>query len=225
MTLNHSLAGTSDYIDVNRAAYDALAKEYRDRREADREKDLSLIEPFVRLVRERFEHHPIRILDLGCGNGLNLAMFTEEGFEPTGIDISPRMLEVARESCPSAELICDNILDHNFSDGYFHGVFAKAIVHLFPKSDALRLFNKVYRMLKPDGILYVTTTLEPSTMEGLREKSDYHLKAYRYRRTWTECELKDALITSGFRILEFNFNSEPSRQKTWVNFWAVKSLR
>ena len=83
-----------NYIEINRTAYDALADGYRARREPDRKKDSVLIRPFVRLLREQFRTG-IHILDLGCGNGLNLSMFADEGFTVTGIDLSARRLEVA----------------------------------------------------------------------------------------------------------------------------------
>src|SRR5439155_18792418 len=134
--------------------------------------DLELIRPFVALLRRQYGNGLIRVLDVGCGNGLNLSMFADEGFDVTGIDISPRMLEIARETGPSAELIDGDYLSHPFSEMRFHGVFAKAIIHLFTKQDALKLLAKVSYILLPGGIFYVTTTLETRLEEGLREKLD-----------------------------------------------------
>jgi SAM-dependent methyltransferase len=214
----------SNYREINREAYDTLAEEYRARRESDRKRDIRLIQPFIRLLRQQFDSHEIRVLDLGCGNGLNLSMFAEEGFRVTGIDISPRMLEVARETCPLAELIQGDFLEHSFPDACFNGVFAKAIIHLFPKTDAVTLLVKVHGILQPGGVFYVTTTVENQPFEGFREKSDYGVQVSRYRRTWTEEELTNALLNAGFRILETNYNQEEDRSKTWFNVWAVNSI-
>jgi SAM-dependent methyltransferase len=39
----------------------------------------------------------LRLLDVGCGTGGGLASMLERGYEVTGVDVSPRMLAVARE--------------------------------------------------------------------------------------------------------------------------------
>ena len=217
-----SSTSPEDYREINRAAYDALAEEYRARREADREKDLALIRPFVRLLRQQFEETAIRILDLGCGNGLNLSMFADEGFEVTGIDISSRMLNIARDTCPSAALIEGDFLEYPFPPASFEGVFAKAIVHLFPRADASRLITKIYDVLRPHGVFYVTTTVELNPGEGLRSKHDYERSVVRYRRSWSETELSQAVLGAGFEIIETGYNQEPSRGKTWFNIWAIR---
>ena len=210
------------YLDINRAAYDALADEYRDRRKLDREKDLLLIQPFIDLLREHFAGGPIHVLDLGCGNGLNLGMFADEGFQVTGIDISPRMLDVARDTCPTATLLAADFLAYPFDFRSFDGVFAKASIHLFPHADAVRLLQKVSDVLRLNGVFYVTTTVEQTSGEGLRKKSDYNHAVARYRRSWSEQELLDAVASAGFQIVKSGYNSEVSRGKRWFNVWASK---
>ncbi|MDP2305855.1 MAG: methyltransferase domain-containing protein [Pseudomonadota bacterium] len=39
-----------------------------------------------------------RILDVGCGGGRHAILFQERGFEVTGVDLSPRILRLAREN-------------------------------------------------------------------------------------------------------------------------------
>jgi predicted TPR repeat methyltransferase/Flp pilus assembly protein TadD len=46
-----------------------------------------------------------RILDLGCGTGLAASMLASFGGAPTGVDLSPRMLEKAKERGVYAELV------------------------------------------------------------------------------------------------------------------------
>ena len=216
---------SADYIEINRTAYDSLADEYRARREPDRQKDTLLVRPFVRLLRQSFGNDRLRVLDVGCGNGLNLSMFADEGMEVTGIDISQRMLRVARETCPTATLIHADFLSHPFQPGSFHGVFAKASIHLFPMPDALRLLAKTYALLLPGGVFYVTTTVESAPSEGLREKTDYEGGIRRYRRMWSENDLRRAVSDSGFHIVETGYNQEPERGKIWFNIWAQRKAR
>jgi SAM-dependent methyltransferase len=55
----------------------------------------------VRVVKER----PIpsgRAIDLGCGTGVNAVWLAQQGFETTGIDLSPRAIELARKRADDA---------------------------------------------------------------------------------------------------------------------------
>jgi len=45
-----------------------------------------------------------RVLDVGCGSGLTLVLARERGARPSGIDISPGLLGIARERLPDADL-------------------------------------------------------------------------------------------------------------------------
>ena len=144
--------------------------------------------------------------------------------EVTGIDISQQMLRVARETCPAATLIQGDFLSHTFPPECFHGIFAKAFIHLFPMSDALQLLTKIRASLAPDGVFYVTTTIESMPAEGLRKKADYDGSILRYRLTWSEDELSHAVLDAGFNIVETGCNQESERGKKWFNIWAQKKV-
>jgi SAM-dependent methyltransferase len=57
-----------------------------------------------------------RYLEVGCGIGTKLALMHHLGWEVTGIDIYQPYLDVARELCPEAKLICADMRDIQFFD-------------------------------------------------------------------------------------------------------------
>jgi SAM-dependent methyltransferase len=63
-----------------------------------------------------------RVLDVGCGSGLTLMLARERGAEPSGIDVSPRLLAVARERLPEADLREGDMETLPFDDDAFDAV-------------------------------------------------------------------------------------------------------
>ncbi len=206
---------------ANRLAYDALADEYRKRAAVDRIKDIPLIAPFVSYLTRTFGRG-CRVLDIGPGNGVNLEMFHEAGLNVVGVDISPEMLEVAKENCPDAELHLGDFLEVPFAPGAFHGVFAKASLHLLPKAEALRAIRKVHDILVKNGMFYITSTVEYDSEEGYFAKADYPGQLTRFRKHWRPGELSTAVAGSGFVIYKDSYDFEADWRKQWYNIWATK---
>src|SRR5437773_36989 len=63
-----------------------------------------------------------RILDLGCGPGVPTARRHAEQFDVTGVDISERQIEAAREAVPSGRFIIADMTDIEFSPASFDAV-------------------------------------------------------------------------------------------------------
>ncbi len=97
-----------------------------------------------------------RWLDIGCAKGFLLRLASQNGWEPFGFDICAYAVKEARRVCPDAHLL---ILDAEhqlpFPDGFFEVVTAfEVIEHL---NRPLSLLNEVYRVLRRDGLFFVTT--------------------------------------------------------------------
>ena len=79
-----------------RDAYDRIAEAYASQRDAF--KSLPYVERFAAMLPERG-----RVLDAGCGTGIPVTRrLVDCGFEVTGIDISSRMIQLARANVPEA---------------------------------------------------------------------------------------------------------------------------
>lgn len=92
------------------------------------------------------------VLDLGCGYGENCIRFLELGARKvTGLDISAKMLEVARNenSSPRIEYINKSMTDLDDITDKFDVVFSSLAVHYIEDFD--KLARDVYRLLNPGG--------------------------------------------------------------------------
>jgi SAM-dependent methyltransferase len=63
-----------------------------------------------------------RVLDVGCGSGLTLVLAARRDARPSGLDISPGLLGIARERLPDAELRDGDMESLPFGDASFDAV-------------------------------------------------------------------------------------------------------
>lgn len=212
-----------NYIKKNQLSYDAVAHEYKERAFSYLESDEILLRPFFSLIDSKFPKTPCRILDLGCGCGLNLLMFSKKNYISVGIDISRKMLEAARSISPNSILINGDFLSDIFFDESFEAILSKASLHNFSKEDAIVVLNKAFRLLVPGGVFFVATTVSQQSEEGFFKKKDYKSPISRFRKYWTPTELEETIESAGFKISNKYYNDNIIYMKNWYNIIAVKA--
>src|SRR5436190_2235378 len=108
---------------MSEARYDSVANWY-DAEFASSELGASALRIVLRLLGDG----PGRLLDLGCGGGLNALAFAEHGWTVTGVDVSTAQLEFARGR--GVEVVEANAAALPFGDASFD-----AVVSVFTHTD------------------------------------------------------------------------------------------
>lgn len=96
-----------------------------------------------------------RVLDLACGTGLSMLPYLERGFSVCGVDVAPRMIEVARREFGarfSADFVLGRAEELPLEDATFDLVSSAQAFHWF---DADRAFPECARVLRPGGTLAI----------------------------------------------------------------------
>lgn len=98
-----------------------------------------------------------KILDAGCGNGRLLELFKDKVINYKGVDVSEKLVGLARKKYPNNNFIIADNLNLPFPDDNFDKVFSIAVLHTIP-SDELRkkAVSELKRVLKPKGLLFIT---------------------------------------------------------------------
>jgi SAM-dependent methyltransferase len=97
---------------------------------------------------------PRRLLEVGCGWGeLAERMGRELGAEVVALDLSPRMVELARERGVDARV--GDVQELAFADGAFDTAVAAWVLHHVPELD--RGLAELARVLRPGGTLVAAT--------------------------------------------------------------------
>ncbi|MGV8168938.1 MAG: class I SAM-dependent methyltransferase [Candidatus Nanoarchaeia archaeon] len=97
-----------------------------------------------------------KVLDVGCGYGQDLDLFSRAGAEVYGIDISRKLISLAREKCPVAKLTVGTFENLPFEDNYFDLAFSRySLQHSEKASESL---EEISRVLKPEGEAIILVT-------------------------------------------------------------------
>ena len=101
------------------------------------------------------------VLDLCCGSGEAAAPWLAAGFAVTGLDVSPRALDLAAQRHPSLERVEGLAEDPPLADASFSAIQLSVALHEFPRSDRKRVLRSALRLLEPGGWL-VLVDLHPA---------------------------------------------------------------
>ncbi|MEN8212132.1 MAG: class I SAM-dependent methyltransferase [Thermodesulfobacteriota bacterium] len=96
----------------------------------------------------------MRILEVGCGTGLNLKLYQEAGCEIYGIDLSPSMVNAASKKLgEQADIRVGDASKMPYPNNYFDLVLAMFTLHEMPDSMRLPVIHEMARVIKTDGHL------------------------------------------------------------------------
>jgi SAM-dependent methyltransferase len=107
------------------------------------------------------EHIPSgRVLDFGCGTGGNMRLFIDEGYETHGLEISPAVLPLARETIGDVgriHIVAPDTPTLPFPDAHFDVVIANGVLCYLASEERIRaMCDEFARCLRPDGAVYLT---------------------------------------------------------------------
>jgi ubiquinone/menaquinone biosynthesis C-methylase UbiE len=101
----------------------------------------------------------MKVLDLGCGTGTLTVMLKEEypNTSINGLDGDPQVLEIARQKSGNLNIQWDQGMAYAlpYPDESFDRVVTSLMIHHLATGDKRRAFQEIYRVLKPNGELYV----------------------------------------------------------------------
>ena len=157
-----------------------------------------------------------RILDLGCGTGLELEFYfpLNPFANVTGIDLSAGMLDELKRKFADKDLtlICESYFDVPLGENAFDAAVSVESLHHFTKEEKTKLYAKLHRALKDNGYFILTDYFSLSAEEEQMHRNNLTAlkqeqgiddnEFYHYDTPLTvnhECE---ALINAGFSSVE-----------------------
>jgi SAM-dependent methyltransferase len=169
------------------------------------------------------------VLDLGCGNGRFYPSFKKRNADYLGIDVSSKLIEIAKNNYPEAKFDVSSI--ESISNKSFDKIYSIAVLHHIPSYDLrLKFLKEIKRALKDNGCLILTVwnlkekMKKRSLFDWFRlDKGDIFLPWYGSKDTYFHCfnleELILLIIEAGFEVIDKG--EVLVGQKPYSNFYIV----
>ena len=172
-----------------------------------------------------------RILDLGCGTGLELGYYFElvPTAKVTGVDLAPGMLDELRRKFPekALTLVLGSYFDVPFGESAFDAAVSVESLHHFTQEEKIPLYAKLRKALKAGGYFILTDYFAADQAEEsfrraelLRLKREQNItddEFYHFDTPLTVDHEKEALLAAGFADLAV--------LKNWGNTYILKASK
>lgn len=112
------------------------------------------LEPFILGIVDFFSFKNKKVLEIGCGVGIDGMEFTKAGADYTGIDVSEKSVELAKKyfklsGRDSNTIILGDAENLPFNDNSFDFIYSWGVLHHTP--DITKAISEVRRVLKQSG--------------------------------------------------------------------------
>ncbi|HQU15402.1 MAG TPA: class I SAM-dependent methyltransferase [Gammaproteobacteria bacterium] len=135
-----------------------------------------------------------QLLDIGCGNGLMLSFARDMGWSARGVELDSDAVAVARSRGLDVKHGDIRVLAHE-REAYDMITCSHVIEHVH---DPLSLLSDIYRLLKPEGILWLQTPNIDSLGRKRFGPNWRGLEPPRHLVLFSSSSLKQALRNAGF---------------------------
>ena len=198
-----------DKVKHNASVYDTHVNEY-----VSRFMDLSLYKESFRYMVENLPENA-DVLELGCGPG-NVIKYLH-GKRPDikfiGIDLAPAMIETAQKENPGQKFYILDIRNIDVVANRFDGIISAFSIPYLLHSDVEILLANCRKLLKPNGLLYLSCMEGPESSSG-SEKTSFTGEFVMYISYYSRKQLEAMMQNYGFELIEFSTQDYPEQDGT-----------
>jgi ubiquinone/menaquinone biosynthesis C-methylase UbiE len=181
------------------SAYDEIANQYEKKIWFDQH-----ILGVARLRKKLLSKANGNVLEVACGTGQNLPLFAPNS-KITAVDLSPKMLEVARENAIQHGLNANfAVMDAEkleFPDGSFDTVVSTLSTCTFP--NPVKALQEMKRVCRPEGLILLLEHGHSSVpwLAGFQDRNEYQHYQEHAGCRWNQDPL-DLLQSAGIKVLK-----------------------
>jgi SAM-dependent methyltransferase len=140
-----------------------------------------------------------KILDCGCGPGMDTERFSQLGYKVTAIDLSDRFVQLTRERVPCAEVQRMDMRYLAFPGAVFDGVWASFSLLHIRANEILKTLDGFRSVLRAPGLFFAAVHRGPktewvkTTISGMERDT--------YVQEWLQTDIEAVVCEAGFEII------------------------
>jgi 2-polyprenyl-3-methyl-5-hydroxy-6-metoxy-1,4-benzoquinol methylase len=171
---------------------------------------IDLFKKSLKLFSSEIRKSDAKILDIGCGPG-NISQFLinqNQDYQIFGIDVAPKMIELAQINNPSARFKIMDCKDINQLNSSYDGIVSGFCLPYLSKPETVKFISQATALLNPNGVLYISTMEDDYDKSGLVGSSsggEDVTNIYYYKAEF----LTQLLIKNGFNIIDIQKQTHP----------------
>lgn len=185
-----------------------------------------------------------KIADIGCGTGIFSIQLAKAGASVDAIDIAENALKKLKNECDSnIHLKCDAMPNTNLQDQNYDIIICTELIAEMPRNDYRLFFAELSRLIKPNGILICSTSIDIHTEGGVDKfiglaKTEWtiidatesyhklylHLKSFlksplRFTKAWQDPSHRQAEMSkkNGLNRIWYQMNTSPLLVGLWYS--------
>jgi SAM-dependent methyltransferase len=139
-----------------------------------------------------------KVLDCGCGPGMDTERFSELGYDITSIDLSDSFVELTKKRVPCARVLKMDMRYLEFPAASFDGVWSSFSLLHIRAADVRRTFSGFKHVLRPGGIFFMALHRGPKTAWVKRRVAG--MERDTFLQEWLQSEIEAVVQESGFKI-------------------------
>lgn len=183
----------NDIAELNRKAWNKIAKEGRNVHASKGGKENALLTKFIDLLPKGGE-----VLDLGYGNGIPLGQQLHKNkFKITAVDVSDEMMEKYGKNVPGAVTLRVPMTEIEWKNK-FDGIISSYSMLCLPPDDFKVVAKKAANALKAGGLLLLFLN-EGDSQEGMVQEVQGQMM---YSTGMSEAEIRNIFEPQGMKMID-----------------------
>lgn len=116
-----------------------------------------------------------KVLDLGCGSGRHTVYLSKRGFEVYGIDIAQKGIKITKDWLKKERLRTSLKVGNMYKklpypNNFFDALISTQALHHNRIGSIRKLIQEIERVLKPEGLIFITVSKKRSIKDIPKEK-------------------------------------------------------
>ena len=153
-------------------------------------------------------HKLKKVLDVGCGTGKLVRFLNDAGFSATGCDLSEEALKIAKQKNKKNTFVKASAIKLPFKNNSFDLLTVISLVEHLTKKEINMFLSEAYRVVKPNGYIFLVTPNFNSPMRFLLRRKWFGYSDPTHITFFTPSSLKSHLQKYGFINTRYWFKTK-----------------